>query len=94
MTYIRLHWLHDRPDEPIWLFSELDDLRREVRKVESSLMEGRGLPVVSKLLARRNSVMHPFRCYWRLPLTHSSSPKRSRKASSRMFGLGGVVLNP
>jgi hypothetical protein len=34
MTYIRVRWLHDCPDEPIWLFSELDDLRCEVRKVE------------------------------------------------------------
>ena len=34
MTYIRVQWLHSSPSEPVWLVSELDDRRREVRKVE------------------------------------------------------------
>ena len=34
MTYIRVHWLHDSPTDPVWLYSELDPQRREVRKVE------------------------------------------------------------
>jgi hypothetical protein len=34
MTYIRVQWLHSSPNEPVWLVSELDDRRREVRKVE------------------------------------------------------------
>jgi len=34
MEYIRVRWLHDNPKEPIWLVSELDDQRWEIRKVE------------------------------------------------------------
>lgn len=33
MTYIKIRWGHDFPDEPILLFSELDADRYEVRKV-------------------------------------------------------------
>ena len=33
MTYICVHWSHDFPTEPVWLYSELDDDRWEVRKV-------------------------------------------------------------
>jgi hypothetical protein len=33
-TYIRVRWLHDHPDEPVELWSELDDQRFEIRKVE------------------------------------------------------------
>lgn len=32
--YIRVHWLHNLPDEPIDLWSELDDQRYETRKIE------------------------------------------------------------
>lgn len=34
MKYLKVQWLHDFPDEPIWLFSELDDQLHETRKVE------------------------------------------------------------
>ena len=34
MKYIRVKWIHDHLDDPIWLFSEIDDDRWEVRKVE------------------------------------------------------------
>lgn len=34
MTYIKVSWKHDFPDEPILMFSELDDDRNEIRKVE------------------------------------------------------------
>lgn len=34
MIYIRVEWKHSFPNEPVWLYSELDDLRWEVRKVE------------------------------------------------------------
>ena len=34
MEYIRVRWLHDNPSDPIWLISELDDERWEIRKVE------------------------------------------------------------
>ena len=34
MKYIRLKWNHTNPDEPIWIFSELDAEAREVRKIE------------------------------------------------------------
>jgi hypothetical protein len=33
-TYIRVRWLHDAPDEPVDLWSELDCQRFETRKVE------------------------------------------------------------
>lgn len=34
MTYIRVAWKHHHPDEPVMLYSELNDDRFEVRKVE------------------------------------------------------------
>jgi hypothetical protein len=34
MTYFKCKWNHTFPDEPIMLYSELDDQRWEVRKVE------------------------------------------------------------
>ncbi|MDR3612692.1 MAG: hypothetical protein P4L53_03945 [Candidatus Obscuribacterales bacterium] len=34
MRYIKVKWKHDFEDEPIWLYSELDDARFETRKVE------------------------------------------------------------
>ncbi len=34
MKYIRLKWNHTNPDEPVWIFSELDPEGREIRKIE------------------------------------------------------------
>ena len=34
MKYVRLKWNHTNPDEPVWIFSELDPHGREVRKIE------------------------------------------------------------
>jgi len=34
MKYIRVKWNHTNPDEPVWLFSELDATGHEVRKLE------------------------------------------------------------
>jgi hypothetical protein len=34
MKYVRLKWNHTNPDEPVWIFSELDSSGKEVRKVE------------------------------------------------------------
>ena len=34
MKYVRLKWNHENPDEPVWIFSELDDVGKEVRKIE------------------------------------------------------------
>jgi hypothetical protein len=34
MTYLRVGWKHQNPDEPVTLYSELDADRWEVRKVE------------------------------------------------------------
>jgi hypothetical protein len=34
MKYIRVRWKHTNPDEPVWLFSELDEQGRELRKME------------------------------------------------------------
>jgi hypothetical protein len=34
-SYIRVHWLHASPDDPVELWSELDAFREEVRKVET-----------------------------------------------------------
>ena len=34
MTYIRVQWKHSLADEPVLMYSELDDARWEVRKVE------------------------------------------------------------
>ena len=34
MKYVRLKWNHSNPDEPIWLFSEVNAEGHEVRKIE------------------------------------------------------------
>lgn len=34
MTYLRVTWKHEHPDEPVMLYSELDANRLEVRKIE------------------------------------------------------------
>ncbi|OTQ70169.1 MULTISPECIES: hypothetical protein [unclassified Gilliamella] len=34
MTYIKVHWIHKNKDEPIELYSELDEDRYETKKVE------------------------------------------------------------
>ena len=34
MTYIKVKWIHSHADEPILLYSELDESRWEKRKVE------------------------------------------------------------
>lgn len=34
MIYVRIGWKHQHPEEPVTLYSELDDNRWEVRKVE------------------------------------------------------------
>jgi hypothetical protein len=42
MKYVRVEWKHERPGYPIVLYSELDDARWEVRKVEVFLDGRRG----------------------------------------------------
>jgi hypothetical protein len=34
MTYLRVAWLHDHADEPVEMYSELDDERWETRSVD------------------------------------------------------------
>src|SRR5690349_18580132 len=34
MNYIKVRWRHTHRDEPVWLYSEIDDERRETRTVE------------------------------------------------------------
>jgi hypothetical protein len=34
VTYIRVKWIHSNPDYPVFMYSELDESRWEVRKVE------------------------------------------------------------
>lgn len=33
-AFLRVVWNHNHPDEPVWLYSEIDDERYEIRKVE------------------------------------------------------------
>lgn len=33
MVYLRVKWIHDMPDEPVFLYSEINERRQEVRKV-------------------------------------------------------------
>lgn len=42
MQYILVRWVHNNPDYPVLLFSELDDSRFETRKVEIFLDGSRG----------------------------------------------------
>jgi hypothetical protein len=34
VSYLKVYWHHDLPDEPVELYSELDDDRWEIRKIE------------------------------------------------------------
>ncbi|SEQ96424.1 DUF6881 domain-containing protein [Actinokineospora terrae] len=34
MRYLKTHWHHDHPDEPVLIYSEIDADRAETRKVE------------------------------------------------------------
>lgn len=34
MRYLKVLWCHDLPDEPVELYSEIDDAGYEIRKVE------------------------------------------------------------
>jgi hypothetical protein len=34
MNYLKIKWIHSSSDEPVLLYSEVDDQRWEVRKVE------------------------------------------------------------
>ena len=34
MRYLRVEWVHSDPDDPVTLYSEVDEEGREVRKVE------------------------------------------------------------
>jgi hypothetical protein len=34
LQHIKVEWVHDHPDEPVVLYSELDEGRWELRKVE------------------------------------------------------------
>nr|WP_324292058.1 hypothetical protein [uncultured Hyphomonas sp.] len=34
MEYLRVRWIHSFPDDPVMLYSELDDERWELRKVD------------------------------------------------------------
>jgi hypothetical protein len=34
MSFLVVQWHHTNPEDPIWLYSELNDERREIRKVE------------------------------------------------------------
>ena len=34
MKYIKVHWIHENTIDPIFLLSEISDLRYEVRKIE------------------------------------------------------------
>jgi hypothetical protein len=34
MSFLVVQWHHTNPEDPIWLYSELDNQRREIRKVE------------------------------------------------------------
>ncbi|HRX84826.1 MAG TPA: hypothetical protein P5572_07395 [Phycisphaerae bacterium] len=47
MTYIKVRWIHSHPDEPVLLYSELNDDRWEVRKIEVYRDGRRGFASVS-----------------------------------------------
>lgn len=41
-SFLKVVWHHNYPDEPVWLYSELDGERYEVRKVEVYRDDRRG----------------------------------------------------
>ena len=34
MNYFKVKWKHSFPDEPVWIYSEVDENRWELRKIE------------------------------------------------------------
>ncbi len=88
MNYIRVRWLHENPEAPVLVVSELDDHRWERRKVEvfadgSKAMRWRARSAVER-------VWDLSRCplSMKSPPTHSSSP---RKLPSRNLKRSGAV---
>jgi len=75
MKYFRLKWNHNNPDEPVWIFSELNSDGKEVRKIEcfhngfcdvATATESSGTAAVAtlplpdlKALARRDPEFEP-----------------------------------
>lgn len=56
MKYLRVHWFHDSLQDPVVLYSEVDDEGREVRKVDEYLegrrdLAGSGIETGSTFLA-------------------------------------------
>ena len=78
MTYLKCNWNHSFPDAPITLYSELDDLRWELRKVEVFRDARMGYADGRKEVG--GSRLGLSRClpWQRLLRTVSSSPSKSR----------------
>lgn len=34
MKYIKVQWIHENSEYPVWLYSEVDESFREIRKIE------------------------------------------------------------
>jgi hypothetical protein len=87
MKYIRVKWIHSLPNEPITLFSELDDDRYEVRKLEIFAMAPVGERQGTRVLVKLCLGNCRFRTSMRSTPTPSSKQKRSRNLSSMLHGL-------
>jgi len=77
MTYLKCSWNHSFPDAPITLYSELDDQRWELRKVEVFRDGTMGYADRSKEVGGSMLGLEPVPAWPRLRRTLSSSPSKS-----------------
>jgi hypothetical protein len=88
MNYVRVEWKHPHQDEPILLYSELDEERFEVRKIEVFRNGHAALRAELVPAAVRSSAASPYASLMRSQATRNSSQQRSRERSLRLFGRG------
>jgi hypothetical protein len=79
MQYIRVEWKHNNPDEPIQLYSELDDNRWEVRKVEVFRYGSPGFASSTNSSRSTRLGIEPVPPLWKIALESEFEPREITK---------------
>ena len=86
MNYIRVRWLHENPEAPVLVVSELDDHRWERRKVEVFADGSKGYAMEGE--ERGGTRLDLSRCplSMKSPPIHSSSPRKLPRRNLKRSG--------
>lgn len=60
MKYLKVKWIHSHPNEPVWLYSEMNDDRWETRKVEIYFDDTRGFASKSETFGTTKLSIEPL----------------------------------